>query len=577
MNELVCPRVAAWYVAEGTKLYHVDVPKPPQGRSVCWSFMRTLVSACEVNDFETAYHAFKTERAAKELRFFQDQQHQRLLAVLVQHESLFGTCKFIQLPPIWNARSHADPIIQKEAQHIATAIKGSAVNKNNNKRWLMLVPIAASLLGVGLVARRHHHKPHVPKQHRSRRAADVAQGGGDLDRDTLLRSLGYQVPVGDAEGRIPPIAQLKLLLPSLPPRQPIKEREDMKQLANWLCESSEMDKFRQTYRFDYNAFPVHIGIGDGFLVDFGRELRDLDPEIQDDESVVKIKWRMERFEHKTPTSGETTTILWNVTTVQASRLLLSQWSRLKPAFLNFASDWNVGGGFERIHGSQEEDIFRKTTMFLSLWPHRRQGDEGGNSTRAGWLKDYSGRTKPRLFPMPIHSVVYTPVVGLVDIKTMKVQDGDVAGISVAAFNLNPGKMPRYVREGKTGNIRRLTNDLTWTDVADSTKVKLRLALQVAWIHGHQALVLGAIGCGDFRNPCHEIMKIWNELLFAEHAPFKNQFALVVFAVTAKKPDAPDSNFQVAKQTLQKLNRNLAVFQNGTKDRANVSTWLTSKS
>merc|ERR1719382_524356 len=63
---------------------------------------------------------------------------------------------------------------------------------------------------------------------------------------------------------------------------------------------------------------------------------------------------------------------------------------LRPAVLNFAHGYNCGGGFEHAGGSQEEDIFRKTSVFLSLWPHRRSDDGPGVLRRGMWIGDYDG-------------------------------------------------------------------------------------------------------------------------------------------------------------------------------------------
>ena len=40
-------------------------------------------------------------------------------------------------------------------------------------------------------------------------------------------------------------------------------------------------------------------------------------------------------------------------------------------------------GFEHAGGSQEEAIFRSTSIFLSLWPHRRKAPSGENNSAWG--------------------------------------------------------------------------------------------------------------------------------------------------------------------------------------------------
>merc|ERR1719454_1993052 len=99
--------------------------------------------------------------------------------------------------------------------------------------------------------------------------------------------------------------------------------------------------------------------------------------------------------------------------VEASVLLTERgWSA---ALLNFAHGYNCGGGFEHSGGSQEEDIFRKTSVFLSLWPHRRSDDGPGVLKRGLWIGDYDADL-PRKEPYYGHSDaggIYSPHVGVV--------------------------------------------------------------------------------------------------------------------------------------------------------------------
>ncbi|CAK9038453.1 unnamed protein product [Durusdinium trenchii] len=73
-------------------------------------------------------------------------------------------------------------------------------------------------------------------------------------------------------------------------------------------------------------------------------------------------------------------------TVSCARLLAN--SGLRVAMLNFAHGYNCGGGFEHAGGSQEEAIFRATSVFLSLWPHRRKDDGPGILKRGHWIGDF---------------------------------------------------------------------------------------------------------------------------------------------------------------------------------------------
>ena len=57
---------------------------------------------------------------------------------------------------------------------------------------------------------------------------------------------------------------------------------------------------------------------------------------------------------------------------------------------------------------------------------------------------------------------------------------------------------------------------------------LRSLFHIALVHGHTRLVLGAIGCGAFRNPPEEVARAYATLLSTE---FQGCFENVVFAVS----------------------------------------------
>ena len=45
-----------------------------------------------------------------------------------------------------------------------------------------------------------------------------------------------------------------------------------------------------------------------------------------------------------------------------------------------------------------------------------------------------------------------------------------------------------------------------------TKDKMRICLRMAAARGHSLVVLGALGCGAFRNPPREVARLWAEVL-----------------------------------------------------------------
>lgn len=74
---------------------------------------------------------------------------------------------------------------------------------------------------------------------------------------------------------------------------------------------------------------------------------------------------------------------------------------------------------------------------------------------------------------------------------------------------------------------------------------MRTILRIGLEHGHDSLVLGALGCGAFRNPPRHVAKLFHEVM--EEAEFLNKYKLLVFAIlddhNAHKSHNPEGNFK----------------------------------
>eukprot|EP00656_Telonema_subtile_P048288 TRINITY_DN5709_c0_g1_i2.p1 TRINITY_DN5709_c0_g1~~TRINITY_DN5709_c0_g1_i2.p1 ORF type:complete len:297 (-),score=47.84 TRINITY_DN5709_c0_g1_i2:300-1190(-) len=178
----------------------------------------------------------------------------------------------------------------------------------------------------------------------------------------------------------------------------------------------------------------------------------------------------------------------------------------RPAVLNMANEYNCGGGFERTRGSQEEYLFRNTTLVASLWPRRREDDQ----------REWSGaevlseRLEP-IYPFGPTTGVYTKDVQVFGVHDEPARHPHQCGIlSVAAQDLRS----RSYNAGATFD-------------ADLTRSKFRTALRMAADNGHDAVVLGAIGCGAFKNDPTKVAQAFRELLEDE---YRHVFAAVVFAI-----------------------------------------------
>ena len=94
---------------------------------------------------------------------------------------------------------------------------------------------------------------------------------------------------------------------------------------------------------------------------------------------------------------------------------------------------------------------------------------------------------------------------------------NVAVISCAALNLNGRYAIKLTADGRLPQR-----------AIDITRNKIRTVFRIGLSYGHDALVLGAFGCGAFRNPPAEIARIFHEVM--EEPEFKNKYRLITFSI-----------------------------------------------
>ncbi|CAN8099797.1 unnamed protein product [Discula destructiva] len=165
----------------------------------------------------------------------------------------------------------------------------------------------------------------------------------------------------------------------------------------------------------------------------------------------------------------------------------------RPVVLNLASDTSPGGGFERGAMAQEEALCYRSSLFLSL--HR---------SYYPWKSDAGVYTRDVVIirsTMARGHALLVPATAAVDLPVVSV-------LSVAAV-----RCPRVVDGvGASGRPRKVFADLE--DLL-LTKRKMRSVLRMAAHRNHRSLVLGALGCGAFKNPVEEIADAWKEVLLED--------------------------------------------------------------
>ncbi|WP_339168754.1 TIGR02452 family protein [Paenibacillus sp. FSL R5-0341] len=182
----------------------------------------------------------------------------------------------------------------------------------------------------------------------------------------------------------------------------------------------------------------------------------------------------------------------------ASRLTVAE-GREDVVCLNFASAKNPGGGFLGGSQAQEESLARAT----GLYPCIAQMDE---------MYEYNRKQRSGLYS---NYMIYSPDVPVIRDDEDRLLDKYYVSSFITAPAVNAG----VVKE------RGEADDL---QIESVMKERIRYILDVAATNGHRTIVLGAYGCGVFRNEPAVVAKYFHDVLVGEG--FKDSFERVVFAV-----------------------------------------------
>ena len=209
-------------------------------------------------------------------------------------------------------------------------------------------------------------------------------------------------------------------------------------------------------------------------------------------------------------TGGTKIIVDNNDCIEAAKCLVT--NGYKPAMLKFASAGHPGGGVETGARAQEETLCRRSTLARSIY-----------TFDWGYARKYHyTHRKGNNYPLDNlnFSAIYSPDVTFfregLDCTFME-EPFQCAIVTCAALNLN-GRHPLKLTDD--GNMPSQAKAIT----ANKIRTIFRLALR----HHHDAMVLGAFGCGAFRNPPEEMAMIFKSVLNEDE--FRDRFRLVSFPI-----------------------------------------------
>lgn len=195
---------------------------------------------------------------------------------------------------------------------------------------------------------------------------------------------------------------------------------------------------------------------------------------------------------------------WKCSSLKAILQLADEEDQEKIMCLNFASAKNPGGGFINGAEAQEESLARTSGLYESLLQ--------------AW--DYYTIHRAMESCFYTDTMIYSPKVPVFRKDKGELLPKPVLCNFITSPAVNAGVVKR--QEPERAN-----------EILDAMDLRMDKMLSLALHQGNEVLILGAWGCGVFKNDPNEIAGLFRKHL---QGKYKNKFKRVVFAVLTKKEE-----------------------------------------
>ncbi|MFP3727529.1 TIGR02452 family protein [Priestia filamentosa] len=190
----------------------------------------------------------------------------------------------------------------------------------------------------------------------------------------------------------------------------------------------------------------------------------------------------------------------NETTLSAAKKL-KEAEEEKVLALNFASAKNPGGGFLKGSPAQEESLARASSLYESL-------------ISKGEMYEYNKKLKTCLYS---DYMIYTP-----DAVIIRNNEGDLENKPYSvSFITSPAV--------NAGVVRGRESVAAQNQIHPVMKKRIEKILVLGIHHGYKKIVLGAFGCGVFKNRPEDVSSYFKEVIL-KNPKIRNQYEEIVFAV-----------------------------------------------
>lgn len=206
----------------------------------------------------------------------------------------------------------------------------------------------------------------------------------------------------------------------------------------------------------------------------------------------------------------------------------------KTCVLNFASSRRPGGGVVAGATAQEECLCRCSTLYFAI---------SEETITKNFHQKHDTAVKEKKMDLLYNSdCIYSP-----DIVVFKSDDGKYRLLSDdERYNVDiiTCAAPNLIRIAKS--IADKETRVNYDKLKALHQARAKRILDIAKANKEDVLILGAFGCGAFRNPPDIVAQAWSEVL----KDYLYDFKTIEFAVYCK-PDKPSKNYTVFKEVIEK--------------------------